>query len=268
MNMDYIHGYADEEQERLIQQAEYWKDDLILKDIKYNSGESLLEIGCGAGAVLGILGTAFPGLKLSGIDLEAKQIKYASQHLQKLGLNADLKVGDASTLPWEDNSFDHIYAIWFLEHLSYSFAIVQEAMRVLKPGGTITITETDYRTIVISPDSEDYRYLQYGLCELLSESGGNPYIGQSLGNLLTQSGFQKVNNKAFAFHYFSSKHPKKVAGFIDYASYWLAPTIPQIAEYVKKERESLLAGLDDFHKVKNSPYGAVTAVIYRGTGVK
>lgn len=93
MNMDYIHGYADEEQERLIQQAEYWKDDLILKDIKYNSGESLLEIGCGAGAVLGILGTAFPGLKLSGIDLEAKQIKYASQHLQKLGLNADLKEG-------------------------------------------------------------------------------------------------------------------------------------------------------------------------------
>ncbi len=266
--MDYIHGYSDEEQERLIQQAEYWKDHLILRNINYNAGESLLEIGCGAGAVLGILGTAFPGLKLSGIDLEAKQIDYASQHLQKLGLNADLKVGDAASLPWADNSFDHIYAIWVLEHISYSFSILQEAMRVLKPGGTITITETDYRTIVISPDSEDYRNLQYGLCELFTQSGGNPYIGQSLGNLLTKSGFQKVNNKAFALHYFASKQPKKIAAFIDYASYWLAPTIPQIAEYANKDYESLLAGLDDFYKVKNSPYGAVTAVIYRTTGVK
>ena len=41
MNMDYIHGYSDEEQLRLIQQAEYWKDDLILRNINYNSGESL-----------------------------------------------------------------------------------------------------------------------------------------------------------------------------------------------------------------------------------
>jgi cyclopropane fatty-acyl-phospholipid synthase-like methyltransferase len=74
--MDYIHGYSDTEQERLIQQAEYWREKLILKDLDYQAGEKLLEIGCGAGAVLGILGQTFPGLKLAGIDLEQKQINY------------------------------------------------------------------------------------------------------------------------------------------------------------------------------------------------
>lgn len=268
MNMDYIHGYSDEEQKRLIQQAEYWQDDLILRNINYNAGESLLEIGCGAGGVLGIMGKAFPGLKLSGIDLEAKQIDYATRHLKQLGLEAELKVGDASILPWADNSFDRVYMIWFLEHIFNPSGIVQEAFRVLKPGGTITLSETDYRTIVITPESEDYRYLQHGLCELLIQSGGNPYIGQSLGNLLTQSGFAKVNNRALAFHYFSSKAPKKVAGFIDYASYWLAPTIPQIVENTNKDYSALKAGLNDFNKVKNNPNGAVTAVIYRASGIK
>ncbi|MDJ0743696.1 MAG: methyltransferase domain-containing protein [Xenococcaceae cyanobacterium MO_167.B27] len=268
MNMDYIHGYSDDEQKRLIQQAEYWKNDLIVRDINYNSGESLLEIGCGAGAVLGILGTAFPGLKFSGIDLEAKQINFASQHLKQLGLDADLKIGNASNLPWQDNSFDHVYAIWFLEHLSNPLKVLQEAIRVLKPGGTITLTETDYRTIVISPDSENYLNLNYSLCELLIQSGGNPYMGQSLGNLLTQSGFKTVVNNALTFHYFSRQDPKKVTGFIDYVSSWLAPTIPQIVEKFNKDSESLSAGLNDFHNVKNNPDGAVTAVIYRATGIK
>ena len=268
MNIEYIHGYSDEEQLRLIQQAEYWKDDLILRNINYNSGESFLEIGCGAGGVLGIMGTAFPGLKLSGIDLEPKQINYATAHLKQLGLAAELKIGDAGSLPWSDNSFNHVYMIWFLEHLCNPLGIIQEAFRVLKPGGTITISETDYRTIVISPESEDYRYLQHGLCELLIQSGGNPYIGQSLGNFLTQSGFKKVNNRALAFHYFSRKAPRKVSGFIDYASYWLAPTLPQIVENAKKDLASLQAGLSDFNNIKNNPNGAVTAVIYRASGIK
>ena len=90
---DYIHGYSDIEQECLITQAEYWKNDLILKDIKYKAGEKLLEIGCGAGAVLGILGTEFTGLELAGIDLEEKQINYASQYLSKL-IVCIQKIGD------------------------------------------------------------------------------------------------------------------------------------------------------------------------------
>ena len=267
--MDYIHGYCDREQARLIQQAQYWRDELILKDLNYQPVESLLEIGCGAGAVLGILGQAFSDLKLSGIDLEAKQIEYATQHLQNLNLgNVDLRVGDAASLPWSDNQFDHIYAIWVLEHLPDPLQVLKEARRVLKPGGTITITETDYRTILVTPESLNYRYLIDSLCELLLQAQGNPYIGQSLATLLTQAGFKQVDNQPFPVHHAYKLDRQKLTGFIEYVDSWLAPTVEQATTKLNKDRRKLQAGLDWFGSIPQRDNGAVSATIYRATAIK
>ncbi len=266
--MDYIHGYSTREQERLIQQAEYWREKLILKDLNYQSREKLLEIGCGAGAVLGILGTAFPGLKLAGIDLEDKQIKYATQHLKNLNLqNLDLRVGDASQLPWQDNYFDRIYAIWFLEHLRDPIRVLREAKRVLKLGGTITLTETDYRTIVISPPSADYSYLQDSLCELLLAAKGNPYIGQSLATLLARSGFEQVNNQPVAVHYASSLEPRELKDFVAYIDSWLAPTVEQAIAKLGKDARRLQGGLNWLRNIPNLTDGAISATVYRANAV-
>lgn len=266
--MDYIHGYSDTEQERLIQQAEYWREALILKDLDYQVGEHLLEIGCGAGAVLGILGQAFPGLKLAGIDLEQKQIDYAQSHLADLDLKAaELRVGDATKLPWRDDSFDHIYAIWFLEHLPNPLQVLQEAKRVLKPGGTITITETDYRTMLVTPESADYRYLIDSLCELLLQAGGNPYIGQSLGSLLLQSGFQQINNQPFPVHHAYSSDRQALKDFIDYVDSWLAPTVEQAVAELGKDLLRLQAGLDWFRRISDRHDGAISATIYRASAI-
>ena len=266
---DYIHGYSNTEQERLVQQARFWRDDLILKDINYNSEDKLLEIGCGAGAVLGILGTAFDGLKIAGIDIEAKQIEYARKYLNSLNIvNADLKVGDASQLPWQDNTFEHIYMMWFLEHLTDPLSVLQEAKRVLKPQGTIDIIETDYRAIVITPHSPDYQYLQNGLCELLLQSGGNPYVGQALGNLLGKTGFERVENRALSFHYNSHQNPQRLLEFISYVDSWLAPTIPQISAKLNKNKAKLTNGLEEFRNISIKENSAVTAVIYKTTALK
>ena len=215
------------------------------------------------------MGTAFPNLKIAGIDLESKQIDYARQHINKFNLtDVDLRVGDASKLPWDDNSFSHIYAIWFLEHLINPLPVLKEARRVLKPKGSITITETDYRTIVITPKSADYRYLQDGLCELLLQSGGNPYIGQSLGNLLNEAGFNYVENRALPFHYYSGKNRQRLREFIAYVDSWLAPTAPLIAEKLGKDKTRLTAGLEWFRSISNEDNGAATVIVYRASAIK
>ena len=58
-------------------------------------------------AVLGILGQAFPGITLAGVDIEERQLESARAHLSELGLTADLRRADALELPYEGASFDH-----------------------------------------------------------------------------------------------------------------------------------------------------------------
>ena len=67
---DYVHGYGTREQERLVEQAEHW---LIRDGNQLDPGTRLLEVGCGVGAVLAVLGQEFPGLHLFGVDIEPKQ---------------------------------------------------------------------------------------------------------------------------------------------------------------------------------------------------
>jgi cyclopropane fatty-acyl-phospholipid synthase-like methyltransferase len=52
----YVHGYGTPEQQRLVQQAENWRHRLIRDGTQLEPGTRLLEIGCGAGAVLAVLG--------------------------------------------------------------------------------------------------------------------------------------------------------------------------------------------------------------------
>ena len=146
----YLHGYSSTEQQRLISQAAFWRNELILPDLPYEDGDSLLDVGCGAGAVLGELGIAHPRLALHGIDIAKEQIQMAQVHLSKLGLHAELRVGNALHLPWENNTFNHVYMMWFLEHLKQPVLALKEALRILKPGGSLTI---NCRTSATSGDS-------------------------------------------------------------------------------------------------------------------
>ena len=78
---DYVHGYGTPEQERLVAQAKHWRERLIREGTALAPGTRLLEVGCGAGAVLAVLGQEFPDLLLSGVDREPKQLAFAAQHL-------------------------------------------------------------------------------------------------------------------------------------------------------------------------------------------
>jgi ubiquinone/menaquinone biosynthesis C-methylase UbiE len=126
----YVHRYEDQEAQRLIVQAAFWREPLILDGTHFAPGTRLLEVGCGVGAALAELGTAFPGLALTGVDIEATQLERTRGHLAERGVASRLVRADGTELPFPPANFDHVWMMWFLEHVDSPVAALHEARRV------------------------------------------------------------------------------------------------------------------------------------------
>ena len=100
---------------------------LILKLIKPNFGESLLDIGCGAGWHLHWFKNL--GLEVKGIDISPYMVEEARRFL---GDKADVQVMDAENLEFADNSFDIVTLITVLEFVRNPLRVLKEALRVSK----------------------------------------------------------------------------------------------------------------------------------------
>lgn len=94
----------------------------------------LFELGCGPGANVWFM--AREGFTVSGIDGSATAIEQATDRLSREGLTADLRVGDYSTIPWPDSSFDGVVenVSLYCNRWDAVKRALGEIRRVLKPG--------------------------------------------------------------------------------------------------------------------------------------
>jgi ubiquinone/menaquinone biosynthesis C-methylase UbiE len=264
----YIHGYSAVEQERLVRQAEYWRDSLILPAVRAQAGERLLDVGCGAGAVLGVIAAGRPGVRLAGIDVAAEQIAFARRHLAGLGRgDVDLRQGDAARLPWDEGAFDHVFMMWFLEHVLDSTPFLAEARRVLRPGGTVTVIETDYSMAFAFPADPDHDFLMAAQRELFRRNG-QPAMGRALGTLLAASGFRRVESAPVGFHHFAGAVGTGLRDFVAYLLGFLEPMVPRAARELGLDEGRLRAGAAFLASLPERPLASITQVVFRASAVR
>ena len=125
--------------------------DLLGTRFSLSGRARLLDVGCGAGhwgrAVLPRLGD---GAALDGIDHEAAFIEAATAAAREAGLEATYRVASADALPFEDNTFDVTTCQTVLIHVTDAQAVVDEMVRVTKPGGVVLLVEPDNATMAVS----------------------------------------------------------------------------------------------------------------------
>jgi SAM-dependent methyltransferase len=109
-------------------------------------GDRVLDMGCGAGRHA--FGLYRRGTDVVAFDQDADELSGVADMFAAMraagevpeGAEADVKQGDALSLPFADGEFDRVVAAEVLEHIPDDHAAIAELVRVVRPGGTVAVT--------------------------------------------------------------------------------------------------------------------------------
>lgn len=140
---DYLHTSR-------IGKFDVWAELLLSLDLR--GDEHVLDLGCGRGAVLLMVAKLLPRGRAVGVDLwktsdqsgNALAATKRNAELEGVADRVDLRTADMRTLPFGDGSFDVVLsslAIHNIPDAEGRASAIDEAVRVLRPGGRILIVD-------------------------------------------------------------------------------------------------------------------------------
>ena len=253
----YIHGYLEQEQERLREQALVIERP-IYDYIDFSEVKELLEIGSGVGAQTEILLRRFPHLHITGVEYESRQIKKALENMSKLGYD-ERKVTfvhqDAKNLHL-DKQYDGAFICWVLEHISDPVKVLVSMKPFLKPNAKVSITEvfnTTFYTYPVKKEVMDYWriYNEYQV-----QIGGDPQVGVRLGDLLEEAGYSNIDLRSGGFH-LDSRQPEEKRTVFNYWKNLMSSGAPSLLEeglITEKQVKEMQQAMDELRDLPHAVF--------------
>jgi SAM-dependent methyltransferase len=163
--------------ERLRQQAaRLWgRERAILVELGWQPGMSFLDVGCGTGTTLQLVGGGV------GVDRDRALLQSAPKPLVR---------ADAARLPFADGSFDCVHLRLVLRHNPQPLLLVREAARVAKQ--LVCAMDADDLAWVLEPPPPGWPRLEAALAESVRRRGGDPGMGRRLPRLLLEAGLRDL----------------------------------------------------------------------------
>jgi ubiquinone/menaquinone biosynthesis C-methylase UbiE len=104
--------------------------EVALRHVARPTRGSLLDVGCGPGLLLEVLAGQPGEMNLAGLDIAPEMIRIARE---RLGARADLRVGDAETLPWQDGRFDYVLCVDSFHHYPNPERVLAQMLSAAEP---------------------------------------------------------------------------------------------------------------------------------------
>ncbi|GAB4006865.1 methyltransferase domain-containing protein [Nocardioides ultimimeridianus] len=149
-------------------------------------GETVVDVGSGTGSEVRRM-AALVGSTGRAIGVDPHDGLRATATERSVGTSATFVDGDATALPFPDDSVDVITCERVFQHLPDPDAAVREFARVLRPGGRVAIVDSDWGSMVMNPGDPgvlrrmgDHRH----------STIPNPFAGRRLVGQLRRTGFE------------------------------------------------------------------------------
>ncbi len=168
--------------------ARFWEELEFLAE-HATAGMRVLDIGCGNGRFYPLLKAR--DVDYTGLDNSAGLLKEALRLHAETSGKANFVLGDATALPFPDRSFDIAFSFATIHHipsLALREKFVQEAARVLVPGGKLVLTAWD---LWQPPHGGKYLFALF--------ANLNPFSDLDVGDMILTFGKQKHKRYLHAF---------------------------------------------------------------------
>ena len=135
-------------------------------------GSVAVDLGCGTGEVLERM--LFAADTVIGVDGSARMLDLARRRFGDESSRVSLRIGDLEHLPLRDCEADFITISMVLHHLSSPQAALEEARRVLRPGGRVVVADFDRHENESMRVTHGDRWLGFSeeaLCTALQKAG-------------------------------------------------------------------------------------------------
>lgn len=137
----------------------------IVAQSQVEDGQTVLDSGCGTGAVAFPIAERNPRSQVFGVSLSRSQLEVAQKYRQSAGIrNMHFSEQNFTRMAFRDASFDRVIFAESLCHAPDKRETISEVYRVLKPGGKLLIVDAMYLKPLL-PDQEP-------LCEALGSTEG------------------------------------------------------------------------------------------------
>ena len=119
-------------------------------------GLKLLDVSCGRGTQSIFYAQEY-GVEVTGLDLSEEMVQTAMENTKNANIDnlVSCKLGDSQDLPFDDNSFDIVVNECAVGIPDDSQKVLDEMVRVAKPGGVIVIHESTWRKKLSDAEKEE-----------------------------------------------------------------------------------------------------------------
>lgn len=258
-NNDYLLTSDDGEMMRLRLQAQVWEPAAteFLEALNIKPGMRVLDLGCGAMGVLRPLSRLVGDSgEVLGLDRDPALLASARQFVAEEKLeNVALLEGDAFATGLPSGQFDLVHARFLLAPLGRPGQLVDEMLRLVRPGGIIALQEPDASCWNVSPADETWSALKNAILAAFTAKGSDFDVGRLTYGLLRERGVEQVaqRNAVLAL---TGQHPYKML-----PAQFAASLYDRILEGGHLDEASLDAAIEQVWKLAADPDTVMTSFI-------